>query len=223
MKFAIGATDTPAHTQLIKLRVKNLTRNINMLGTTRETLKTGSPNHHYTPYNMITKKITPHLSSKQMREWIDQHNFLRDCKTKGFKRLQSMGRFRGGIQLCESKPTQERTSDFDALDFAQKAAQMVRDGSSITSAAAKFGRRAGELRYYCDKFKIECISQFGKGKVDYDETYKKLLYHVNRMGQNMSKTSRILNCTPQMISTILNSKGRKYNAKTKKIERITKS
>ena len=168
---------------------------------------------------MTTNKMTPHLSAKQMREWLDQSKFLRECKTKGFKLLESRGHLKGGIKQSVQKSAPKHTP----LEFAQLASKMVNDGMRISKATAAFGRSPGDLRYYCDKFDIQCDPKFKRKEWDYNATYKRIQRHMNVRGLNIKQTSIKIGCSPKLITNILASKGRFYNIKTKKIERITKS
>ena len=168
---------------------------------------------------MTTNKMTPHLSDKQMREWLDQSKFLRECKTKGFKFLESKGHFKGGITQSVDLAAPEHTP----LEFAQRASKMVNDGMRISEATAVFGRSPGDLRYYCDKFDIQFESKFKRKEWDYNATYKRISRYMNTVGLNIKQTSIKLGCSPKLVTNILASKGRFYNIKTNKIERITKS
>lgn len=167
----------------------------------------------------VPKKLTPHLSDKQMREWLDQSKFLRECKTKGFKLLESRGHLKGGIKQSVDKAAPEHTP----LEFAQRASNMVNEGMRISEAANKFGRSPGDLRYYCDKFGITLESKFKRKEWDHDATYRRIRRFLNERGYNIKNTAAKIKCSPKLITNIIAAQGRFYNVKTKKIEKIIKS
>jgi len=144
--------------------------------------------------------------------------FLRDCKTKGFKRLASLGRFKGGIDLAKAKAVQDHTP----IEFATEAARMVNEGMTITAACEKFGRNPGDLKYYCEKFGIKYRSIKAKRQWDYDATYIKIRRMVNEKGYRLKDAANRLDASPKVLKDILKSKGRTYNAKSIKIERAKK-
>ena len=156
------------------------------------------------------------ITSKEFDESIARNKFLHECKTRGFKHLQSRGHLKGGIQLAEKKAA----PNFSPLEFAQLASKMVNNGMTITAATAEFGRNPGDLKYYCNKFGIEYRATLTKRQWDYDATYKRIYHFINRQGYRLKETAAKLDCSPKLITDILGSKGRKYNAKTIKIEKV---
>ena len=165
------------------------------------------------------KKLTPHLSDKQMREWLDQSKLLRDCKRYGFKRLESAGHLKGGIKLSKDKAAPKHTP----LEFAQRASKMVNDGMRISEAANEFGRSPSDLRYYCNKFGITLNWKFKRKEWDHVATYRRIRRFLNERGYNIKDTAAKIKCSPKLIKTIIAAQGRFYNVKNKKIERIKKS
>ena len=165
------------------------------------------------------KKLTPHLSDKQMREWLDQSKFLRECKTKGFKLLESRGHLKGGIKQSVDKAAPKHTP----LEFAQLASKMVNDGMRISEAANEFGRSPSDLRYYCNKFGITLNCKFKRKEWDHVATYRRIRRFLNERGYNIKNTAAKIKCSPKLITTIIAAQGRFYNVKTKKIEKIKKS
>jgi hypothetical protein len=156
-------------------------------------------------------------------QWTDaewernrQHaKFLYDCKTKGFARLARLGASHGGIALSEKESAPEHTT----FEFATEAAALVNDqGWTISKACEKFGRNAGDLRYYCEKFGIELNRQMRTW--DYDATFPKIMQLINRKGYRMKDAAKQLKATPGVLNDILKSKGYKYNATTVKIRKI---
>ncbi len=165
------------------------------------------------------KKLTPHLSDKQMREWLDQSKLLRDCKRYGFKRLESAGHLKGGIKLSKDKAAPDHTP----LEFAQRASKMVNDGMRISDAANEFSRNPSDLHYYCNKFGITLNSKFKRKEWDHVATYRRIRRFLNERGYNIKDTAAKIKCSPKLITNIIAAQGRFYNVKTKKIERIKKS
>jgi hypothetical protein len=161
--------------------------------------------------------LDSHITSAQFDAAVAHNRFLHDCKTKGFKRLQAIGRFGGGIELKEKTTAPEHTP----LEFAQQAADMVNNhGASITKACEKFGRNPGDLRYYCNKFGVKLNRKMRTW--DYDATFPIILKLINSQGCRMKDASRKLECSPKLMLDILASKGYKYDAKTVKIRKIKK-
>lgn len=157
------------------------------------------------------------ITDAAFKRGIERNKILHDCKTKGFKNLQSMGHLSGGIRLSKMKPAAPEHTPFE---FAQKGSQMVREGKSISQAAAAFGRNAGDLKYYCNKFGIHYESKFKKKQWDYDATYRRIRRLMNQQGYNIKATSLKIKGSTKLVTNIIASKGRFYNVKTKKIERI---
>ena len=154
-----------------------------------------------------------------MREWLDQSKLLRDCKRYGFKELESRGHLDGGIKLSKDKAAPKHTP----IEFARLASKMVNDGMRISEATGKFGRNPGDLRYYCLKFDIPLESKFKRKEWDHVATYRRIRRFLNERGYNIKGTAAKIKCSPKLITSIIAAKGRFYNIKTKKIERITKS
>ena len=152
------------------------------------------------------------ITDKEFDEQIAKNKLLHDCKTKGFKDLESMGLIR--------QVTKKAAPNFSPLEFAQLASKMVNNGMSITAASAEFGRNAGDLRHYCNKFGIEYKSRFTKRQWDYDKTYVKIRRLINEQGYRLKDAARKLDAAPALLMRIIKIKGRKYNAATIKIERI---
>lgn len=158
------------------------------------------------------------ITDAEFDEAIARNKFLHECKTKGFKRLQSMGFLSGGIKLSESKPAPQH----DPIDFARDGAERVNNGETIRSVCAEYGRNAGDLRYFCSKFGIQIKPTRAKRTWDYDKTYLKIRRMINGKGYRLKDVARKLECSTRLVVTVIESKGCKYNAKEIKIERIKK-
>ena len=163
------------------------------------------------------KILDAQITDAEFKRGIERNKILHDCKTKGFKNLQSMGHLSGGIRLSKMEPA---APEHTPLEFAQKGSQMVQEGKSISQAAAAFGRNAGDLKYYCNKFGIHYESKFKKKQWDYDATYRRIRRFMNERGYNIKDTALKIKGSTPLVTNILASKGRFYNVKTKKIERI---
>lgn len=153
-------------------------------------------------------------------EWEAQrqrNKLLHDCRTKGFARLAMLGQFKGGIKISAKKAARDHTP----LEFATIGARLVNDENwTRTKVCKKFGRNVADLRYYCDKFGIDLDRN--KRTWDYDATYRRIYHFINREGFRMKDAASKIGCSPKVILDILKAKGRKYNAKTVKIEKIKK-
>jgi len=152
------------------------------------------------------------ITDKEFDEQIAKNKLLHDCKTKGFKDLEAMGLIR--------QVAKKAAPNYSPLEFAQLASKMVNNGMSVTAACAEFGRNAGDLRHYCNKFGIEYKSRFTKRQWDYDKTYVKIRRLINEKGYRLKDAARKLDAAPALLVRIIKTKGRKYNAATVKIERI---
>ena len=155
------------------------------------------------------------ITSKEFDDAIARNKLLHDCKTKGFKELESLGL----IKQVEKKAA----PNYSPLEFAQLASKMVNNGMTITAATAEFGRNPGDLKYYCNKFGLEYKATLSKRQWDYDATYKRIYHFINRKGYRVKDVAKKLECSSKLIMDIIGSKGRRYNAKTIKIERVKQS
>ena len=158
------------------------------------------------------------MTSAEFDAAVRRNKLLHDCKTKGFKRLQTLGPHAGGVGI---KPKQ-KTVRMDAFEFATMGAKLVNSGqSSIQAWADQAGRNPGDLRYYCNKFGIELVYK-SPPNINRDKVYLKLRQAVNRDGRRLKDAARRAGVSPTFVRTLLKERGRFYNAKTVKIERIKK-
>jgi len=156
------------------------------------------------------------LTSAEFDAAIARNKLLYDCKKKGFKHLESIGHHCGGINQAKNKSK----PNCSPLEFAKLATRLIQDGMSLKEATERFGRNAGDLKYYCRKFGIEYKPKFKKKQWDYEKTYLKIRILINEKGYRLKDVAKKLDTSPKLITNIIKSKGRRYNAKKIKVERI---
>ena len=166
----------------------------------------------------ICRLMDAQITDKQFDAAVARNKLLHDCKTKGFKRLKSLGRFAGGIEVKEPP----KTIQMDPFEFASMGAKLVNEGKmSIKSWAEQCGRNAWHLRYYCDKYGIE-LKRKAIPADERERIYVKARQLINRYGNRLNVTAQRCGVSATFLHDIFRSKGRVYNAKTIRIERIKK-
>ncbi len=164
------------------------------------------------------KILEMHLSSAEFDAAVARNKLLHDCKTKGFKRLQALGWHAGGVDIKE-KPKVVR---MDPYEFATMGANLV-NARKITIAAwaDQCGRNPGDLRYYCNKFGIELVRKT-IATDEREKIYVKARQMINRYGNRLNVAAQRCGVSATFLHDLFKSKGRVYNSKTIKIERIKK-
>jgi hypothetical protein len=158
------------------------------------------------------------ITDKEFDESVARNKLLHDCKTKGFKRLQSLGPYAGGVGI-KPKPKVVRV---EAYEFANMGAKLVNEGKITISAwAEQCGRNPGDLRYYCNKFGIELNRKMNTER-DHDKIYVKARQMINRDGRRLKYVAERCGCSTTLLTTIFKNRGRVYNPKTVKIEKGNK-
>ncbi len=156
------------------------------------------------------------MTEEEFDAAVRRNKLLHDCKTKGFRRLQTLGPHAGGIGIKPKK----KTIRMDAFEFATMGAKLVNSGqSSIQAWADQAGRNPGDLRYYCNKFGIELVYKIPR-HIDRDKVYLKLRQAINRDGRRMKDAAKRAGVSPTFVRTLLKERGRVYNPTTVKIEKV---
>jgi len=165
--------------------------------------------------SVICAIMDAQMTDEEFDAAIARNKLLHDCKTKGFRRLQTLGPHAGGVGI---KPKAQIVR-VDAFEFANMGAKLVNEGkTTITAWANQCGRNPGDLRYYCDKFGIELVRKMNPD-IDHDKIYEKARRLINSNGIRMNPTALRCGVSVTFLRTLFHSRGRVYNQKTIKLEK----
>lgn len=150
------------------------------------------------------------------REWDKERqrsSILHRCKTIGFPSLRKAG-------LIADDPTKKVKNEQVTALIAQKGADLVNGGMSITKAAIECEIATGSLIYYCKRANIKLTPAFKRRSWDYREVTKQVIELVNTDGYRLAEVARKLDCNNALIVNALKSEGYKYNARKVQIEKL---
>ena len=155
------------------------------------------------------------MTSAEFDGIIKRNKLLHDCKNKGFKHLKAMGANFGGITLKKRKSS----LGMSGYEFAMMGAKLVNSGkSTITEWAEKCGRNAGDLRYYCDKYKIELVRKHGSyRRCDYETIFPAAKKLINEEGMTLKYAAEALSASTCRLRYAFKAKGHAYDAKARKV------
>ena len=161
-----------------------------------------------------------HITDKEFDKGIARNKLLHECKTKGFKRLERLGRFNGGFKkpVADTRPTPEAQSE-----IAMKATELINEGGlTLAEVSRQMNCSAGSITYYCNKFGIR-LGEVKRKVWDHAEVCAFARRRVNRRGYRLSEVARKLGATPPLVINALKSQGYKYDAQLIKIRKVKKS
>ena len=170
----------------------------------------------------LGRMIEGHLTNAEYEEYRERLRFLKECKEKGFKRLEKLGTKMGGINLKPSKAprkkqVQQMTND-QRLELLKEMVKRVKDGETLAAICAEYEVHTSTVYGWAKRLGIEIpTSRFF---LSYD-LQQRVIEGINEKGMSLDGACKKFGGSPQGIKDAIKKRGLTYNPKKRRIEDAT--
>ena len=167
------------------------------------------------------------VTKAQFEEERKRMKFLHDCKTKGFKNLEKLGQFSGGISQSfretrhdARKIVGEAFNDANRKQIAEEVAQRVKAGERIGAACERVGVDQMTVRKWADKLGVDIPRLKGVPIRISDKQRCEIIDRVNKDGLRLKEVAIKYKMTLNQLSQRIRTWGYKYDQRNIKLTKI---
>jgi hypothetical protein len=170
----------------------------------------------------LGRLVEGHLSDAEYQEYRERLLFLKECKEKGFKRLEKIGPDMGGIDLTPDpnprKKQMQQMPDSERKKELEGIVARVEAGEALSAVCAELKIHLSTVYGWSKRFGIKIpSSRWYLG----EELQNEVIDAINDKGMSLEKACREIGGSPQGIKSAIAKRGMCYNAKERKIEHVT--